>query len=407
MKSLAVSANLNFGCRDDSMATSKELPVRINEAVLHFLQIPFRVSVSHGGRTQRTSSDSLILALSSDGGKGYGEAVVRDYVSGSLGEGADFEREAARIASSLIEPFREKDLSAAEAATSLAVLPCDARALPLVCAMESALLDLASREEKRDVYQLLGMEPVRAVVRFGAVIPFLPLEHARMYLQTCEAYGFPDVKVKLGQDKEYNATFLELCRTSLGDGCDIRVDANGAWAVEDAEHYMALCARCGVRIIEQPFSVSAPGASEALAQMAGRGFKLMADEAVLTGVDVRETARTGCYQILNLRLSKNGGLSRVLALAREADAAGLSYQLGCMVGETGVLSALGRVAASLLPRPLYLEGGYDDVLLKENITTRNFGFGPGGSADVVRGNGNGYTVDEEKLARLTRSRVPV
>jgi L-Ala-D/L-Glu epimerase len=387
------------------MVPCKELLVRITEAALHFLQIPFRISVSHGGRTERTSSDSLILALSSGGQRGYGEAVVRDYVSGSLGQGEDFEREAARLASMLVDPFRQKELSWKEAAASLSNLSCEARALPLVCALESALLDLAAREEGCDVYQLLGMEPVRASVRFGAVIPFLPLAHARMYLQTCEAYGFPDVKVKLGQDKEYNATFLELCRTSLGDGCDIRVDANGAWLVEDAGHYMEVCARHGIRIIEQPFAVTAPGAAEALARMAERGFSLMADEAVLTSGDVREMARTGRYQALNLRLSKNGGLSRVLALAQEAEANGLAYQLGCMVGETGVLSALGRVAASLLPRPLYLEGGYDDVLLRENITTRSFGFGPGGSADVVRGRGIGYAVDEEKLARLTRSRI--
>jgi muconate cycloisomerase len=109
--------------------------------------------------------------------------------------------------------------------------------------------------------------------------------------------------------------------------------------------------------------------------------------------------------MLNLRLSKNGGLFRVLSLAREADASGLAYQLGCMVGETGILSALGRMTASLLPRAVYLEGGYDDVLLAGNVTTRSFGFGPGGRAEIVRGRGIGYEVDEQALAKFSRARL--
>ena len=41
----------------------------------------------------------------------------------------------------------------------------------------------------------------------------------------------------------------------------------------------------------------------------------MADEGVLTAADVRSLAASGSAQVLNLRLSKNGGLGRVLTLA--------------------------------------------------------------------------------------------
>ena len=133
----------------------------------------------------------------------------------------------------------------------------------------------------------------------------------------------------------------------------------------------------------------------------------MADEGVLTSADVRSLAESGVAQMLNLRLSKNGGLSRLLALAREAEACGLSYQLGCMVGETGVLSLLGRIAAALLPNPTYLEGGYDDLLLEQNVTVPGFGFGPGGAARIPTGPGMGYRVDEGRLAELSRARLPV
>ncbi|HTZ51718.1 MAG TPA: enolase C-terminal domain-like protein, partial [Spirochaetia bacterium] len=123
--------------------------------------------------------------------------------------------------------------------------------------------------------------------------------------------------------------------------------------------------------------------------------------------DVRRLAQTGAAQALNLRLSKNGGLSRVLSLAAEAEACGLTYQLGCMVGETGVLSCMGRLAASLAPRPRYVEGSYDELLLEENIVTPGFNFGAGGRAPIMRGPGMGYRVDTEKLARFTRACVEV
>jgi hypothetical protein len=74
-----------------------------------------------------------------------------------------------------------------------------------------------------------------------------------------------------------------------------------------------------------------------------------------------------------------------------------------MVGETGILSALGRLTASLLPHAVYLEGGYDDVLLAGNVTTQSFGFGLGGKAEIVRGRGVGFEVDERKLGEFTRA----
>ncbi|HEY9593845.1 MAG TPA: enolase C-terminal domain-like protein, partial [Spirochaetia bacterium] len=130
----------------------------------------------------------------------------------------------------------------------------------------------------------------------------------------------------------------------------------------------------------------------------------MADEGVLTTADVRRLAETGAAQMLNLRLSKNGGIARVLLLAREAESRGMRYQLGCMVGETGVLSAAGRIAAALLPDPAWLEGGYDELLLEDNITVPGFGFGPGGVARIERGRGMGYRVDREKLERFSTAR---
>jgi L-alanine-DL-glutamate epimerase-like enolase superfamily enzyme len=376
--------------------------MKIESAELHFLEIPFRLSISHGARAGRTYSDSLVLKIDCGGAFGFGEAVARDYVSGVLGSAAGFRDEAAQVVTKLLATLRGRPLTWEEAAGRLAAISCAPPALPLLCAVESALLSAAAAETGTDPWSVLGMEPVRPTVVYGGVLPMLPLESARAYVEMCAALHLADLKVKVGADQAYNESILALCRGRLGDSCDIRVDANSAWTSSDADAQGDICARHGIQVIEQPFPVAAPETDPAAARLVRRGFIIMADEGVLTGSDVRSLAASGLAQVLNLRLSKNGGLMRLLSLAREAEACGLTVQLGCMVGETGILSCMGRLAASLLPRPLYVEGSYDDLLLEQNITRPSFGFGPGGAAPILRGTGMGYLVDEERLAAFSR-----
>jgi muconate cycloisomerase len=379
--------------------------MRIENAALHFLEIPFKLSVSHGARAGRTLSDSLILCLAGTGKAGYGEAVVRDYVSGSLGTGVEFHDEAARIATELLAPLRERDISWNECAAHFSGVRCETRALPLLCAAEAACLALAAEEAEADPYTILGRPPARGVVFYGGVLPIFPLAVAGTFIDMCARMRLPDLKVKLGPDQEYNKAILSLCRGRLGPEWDIRVDANGAWTVHDAEAQAVICERFGVRLVEQPFPVALPVIETGLEILDRHGCLAMADEGVLTAEDVRRIAAAPHRQMLNLRLSKNGGISRVLALAAQADEAGLAYQLGCMVGETGVLSCLGRLAASLLPHPTYVEGGYEEILLESNITVPGFPFGAEGKGLITRGKGMGYRVDESALAKLSRSRV--
>jgi muconate cycloisomerase len=372
---------------------------------LYFLKIPLRFSVTHGARAERTFSDSVVVKITGGNRQGFGEAVVRDYVSGSLGTGAEYQQEAARVVSRLVAPLEGRFLPWPEMSRYLAELECDSRDLPFLCAVEAALLDLGCKWTGAEIYSLLGLLPRRETISYGGVLPVFPADEAEKYLTLCRRLGLPNIKVKLNGDPDAVLAILSICRRIMGKAFDIRVDANSSWAVGDAEKLFDACGQHRVTLIEQPFNDSAHGAAEAMREARARGFVIMADEGALSSRDVQQLAGAGAYAAVNLRLSKNGGLSRVLRLSQEASRNGLSYQLGCMVGETGVLSCLGRAAAALLPAPLYVEGSYDDVLLTENITTRSMGFGPRGEAPVIRGEGVGYTVSAEKLARLSIARV--
>ncbi len=378
-------------------------PMRIDSCELFFLRIPLRVSFSHGARADRLFSDSVIVRISSDCRCGHGEAVVRDYVSGVASE--DFPRVAPQAVGRLLAPLAGKALTWSELTPHLAGLECGSPELPFLCAVETALVDLCCRCEGKDIYSLLGREPRRDPVRYGGIIPILSLGDAENLLRLCGRLGLPDAKIKVNGDADQVAAVLDLSRKILGDSFDIRVDANSSWTPRDAARFFDTCRRYGVKIVEQPFADAAEGAVEAMREARSRGFQIMADEGALRFEDIRLLADAGAYSLVNLRLSKNGGLAKVLALAEEVRRCGLSYQLGCMVGETGILSAIGRAAAALLPSPLYLEGSYDDALLTENITMTSLGFGARGEAPVIRGRGAGYEINGASLERLSLSRV--
>jgi L-alanine-DL-glutamate epimerase-like enolase superfamily enzyme len=56
---------------------------------------------------------------------------------------------------------------------------------------------------------------------------------------------------------------------------------------------------------------------------------ICADESAHIGADLERIAR--CYQAVNIKLDKSGGLTEALAMKQRAQALGLKIMVGCMV----------------------------------------------------------------------------
>jgi muconate cycloisomerase len=184
-------------------------------------------------------------------------------------------------------------------------------------------------------------------------------------------------------------------RKLVGKGVDLRIDANEAWDLEMA---------CRVAQKLEPFSISSieqPLPHKDLMQMAKlrkvSPIPLMLDESLCSLSDAQQAVDKGFCDLFNIRLSKCGGFINSLKIAQLARQNGLGYQLGCLVGETGILSAAGRHFASLDSSLRYLEGSYDRYLLKDNITFEDISFGKKGRAPLLEGNGLGITVNPNQL----------
>jgi muconate cycloisomerase len=133
----------------------------------------------------------------------------------------------------------------------------------------------------------------------------------------------------------------------------------------------------------------------------------MLDESLCSSRDAEEAVSRGTCDLFNLRLSKCGGFIATLRLAQFARQYGIGYQLGCQVGETGILSAAGRHFASGVSGLRYIEGSYDRHLVEERLTMEDLTFGRGGWAPHLSGPGLGVQVDPQALHRITVEEVPL
>ncbi len=209
------------------------------------------------------------------------------------------------------------------------------------------------------------------------------------------------MRIKLAHDTGYNRTVLAAARRILGSDYDIRVDANAAWSVEETLEQLRVLKDFGISLVEEPLGKKREGMQRLAGAPESDGICYVADESAVTFQDLDQIAADGTFGMINIRLSKHGGLLRSLRMAEIAVKYGLEYQLGCHVGETGILSALGHVAATLMGVPVYVDGSYDRHLLAENIITEEYTLGYGGVASIRRDQGPGYIVDRSKLEKVT------
>ncbi|RMF77511.1 MAG: hypothetical protein D6744_11285, partial [Planctomycetota bacterium] len=127
---------------------------------------------------------------------------------------------------------------------------------------------------------------------------------------------------------------------------------------------------------------------------------IIADESLLTIEDGQRLLDLGGVQVFNVRIAKNGGLLPALRLAHTALAAGRDVQLGCLVGETSILTAAGIAFLSVCPRVRFVEGAFGSLLLKGDVAVRPIWFGFGGRVASREHFGLGVDVDPNSLERF-------
>jgi len=391
-------------------------PLRIRRVQVFPLAIPLRFRFEHAAAA-RDTTDPVVLQLTAEAPYaqhvGHGETLARRYVTGETAE---------TVVDDLTEMFvpyllEFRPTSFAEAAEFAHELPTliDARLVNAArCAVELALLDLAGQVFKRRLSDVVGwlgqpgFEPPGCLetVRYSGVVVGRNPRRTATFLRLQRCYGLRDFKIKVAVDgwERHLEQAHHVLRRGLRRGTlTLRADANGGWDLEQAQRALPALERFGVSALEQPLPPADDHRLPALAEQTN--CDLIADESLLTIEDAEELIEVGGVRVLNIRLAKNGGLLPALRIARRALAAGLDVQLGCLVGETSILTAAGVAFLEACPRVRFAEGAFGRLLLRADVTERPLRFGRGGRIRPPTGFGLGLHVSEDALRRLTAAPV--
>jgi len=392
--------------------------VAIRSIELIHLAVPLKRRIKHASHDREISDNLVVRATLVDGTVGHGEGVPREYVTGetiATAFDALADLDAAR-AFGTRSGFDEAVKRVA--ALTLPTIEADPRGMAgnaARCALELALLDAIGRRFGRsvaDALPILAAEPAMLAarpgrVRYSGAITAESPRRERIAAWKLRAYGFHQVKLKVGVAGQDDPARLAALRKILGRRMDVRLDANEAWPASALLDRVAPLLPFRPTALEQPVPHAEVGA---LAELRPRlGVPVMLDESLCGIPDAERAVREGLADLLNVRLSKCGGIGPSLAITAIARRAGLGVQLGCHPGETGLLSAAGRHVAARLPGLRYVEGSYDRHVLAPggNVVVEDVTFGYGGRARPLTGPGLGVTVDPAALDRLAVARREV
>src|SRR5262249_54874290 len=161
------------------------------------------------------------------------------------------------------------------------------------------------------------------------------------------------VKVKVGIAGQDDVRRLKEIRRWLFRRQDVRLDANEAWSSAEAVERIRELEPFQISAVEQPVR---HGDVDSLAEIRRQiHTPVMLDESLCSMIDAERAIEGKTCDLFNLRLSKCGGFIPSLRLAQRAKQHGISYQLGCQVGETAILSAAGRHFATSVADLRYVE----------------------------------------------------
>ncbi len=248
----------------------------------------------------------LVVTLQSDGRIGRGEAGGVYYRSDNV-----------ETMSRQIESLRTTIEGGLSRASLQELLPaCGARN-----ALDCALWDLEAKLSGTPVWQLADLQEPRALLTAFTCHADTP---EKVAARAVGYRGARAIKLKLtGEPADLER--VRAVRAALPDVW-LGIDANQGFTRLSLERLMPALVDAGVSLIEQPLRIG----EESQLQGFESPIPIAADESAQGLEDLQRLV--GCFEIVNIKLDKCGGLTEALAMAHAAPHFGLDPMVGNMSG---------------------------------------------------------------------------
>ncbi|MBP8102666.1 MAG: enolase C-terminal domain-like protein [Nitrospira sp.] len=230
---------------------------------------------------------------------------------------------------------------------------------------------------------LLGGTPLSGPFRYSAVLGGEKFSSFEKQLRQYLAAGFIDFKLKVMGDLEADRERVAALTAAGTPGLRVRLDANNRWhRVDEACEYIQSL-QGSFTALEEPLRVGDYEGCRALSRHCG--VPIILDESFVNVGQFPLIEGEPSLWILNIRVSKMGGLLRACTVAARAKAAGIPIVVGAQVGETSILTRVALVVADRYRDILIAqEGAVGTHLLEYDLCEPPLMFGRGGClADTV------------------------
>src|SRR5690606_27829960 len=165
-------------------------------------------------------------------------------------------------------------------------------------------------------------EPLPTAMAIGADAP-----EARAAIAGGRFGAWPMLKLKFTGEADLDRARLAAVRAVRPDAW-IGVDANQGYDIDGLPDLIEDLVVENVELLEQPL----PRGREAELARVKRSIRIAADESVCTLAELERAP--GCFDVVNIKLDKCGGLTEALAIARRCKELGLGVMVGNMMGSS-------------------------------------------------------------------------
>lgn len=211
-------------------------------------------------------------------------------------------------------------------------------------AMDLAAFDLIGKAKGVPVHDLFGSarESVITDRTVGLMGPEDGVARAKAFVDE----GFHALKIKLEGRTDADVARMRRIREAVGNHILLRADANQAFNYRRALQFSRQAYPLVVEFFEQPLPADDLEGMRSLTEASP--IAVMADESVVTPHDAAKVGWAKCARLVNLKIMKTGGLSRVLEANAICESAGLPTMLGC--NAESALSIAGAVHVAMSQR---------------------------------------------------------
>ena len=267
-------------------------------------------------------------------------------------------------------------------------------------AFDMALYDISAKKAGLPLYKFLGGNNTKEMQTDYTVSLTNP-EKMAADAKTIVDNGFEIVKVKLGHSKKQDIASIKKIREAIGPKVPIRLDANQGWKSDEALDILKALTPYKIQHCEEPIArwdyMELPDI---------RRFSpipIMADETCCDHHDAKRLIALNACDLINIKLSKSGGIFKALKIVKEAKAAKMKIQVGGFLETRLGFTASAHFALSS-DNIVYYD--FDTpLMMEEDPVYGGIKYNPKGIVNIPETPGLGVKINDEFLTGLTKATI--